>query len=388
MKDADRCPKHLDTDSKILNSIKKANLLERNQKVAICRNTFRVLIGQKKKDKYQRYCPSIEGALPAFQHSSNNLRKLLLASFQIYWDMKHHKKHFTEDPFRQQFPNNNEISTTRWRHTYKALRENIRSYNLDPDTNWTSHLPFLLGYAGAYQAWIDPDQAINDEMFQDGRQDQKHLPFCRDLYDPKLAKEPPVVPAAIMKRNLCGLNSPSTTMGVGVVPSMENSTDNKQVWTAEEKKEVNLAPTSSRPAPIFGELNNGSPPMFIDHDPNILAAFEAVIFIQVETRQVDQLLRNSQARGTRYDPRNDPAWHRRSDSAEYQVMNMVKYTEAVQYTVKSVDALELLDKDGVPINQEYLNLMLDYLNGRKMIPNSDLSARNTHGAKVGFQIDF
>ena len=63
-------------------------------------------------------------------------------------------------------------------------------------------------------------------------------------------------------------------------------------------------------------------------------------------------------------------------------MNMVKYTEAVQYTVNSVDALELTDNNGLSINQEYLNLMLDYLNGRKLIPGSDLSARNTHGSKL------
>ena len=125
--------------------------------------------------------------------------------------------------------------------------------------------------------------------------------------------------------------------------------------------------------------------MFIDHDPNVFAAFEAVIFIQVEVRVVEQLQRNKQARNTRYDSRNDPAWHRRADQTEYQVMNMVKYTEAVQYPVKSLDELRLVDKDNVPIQQDYLNLMLDYLNGRKHIPGSDLSARNTYGATVRSQ---
>ena len=368
-----------------MNSIKKANLLERNQKVAISKDIYRIIVGQKKKDKFQRYCPSIEGALPAFKHSANNLRKLLLAGFQIYWEMKYQNKNFTEDPFRQQFPNNPEISTTRWRHAYKALRETIRSYNLEADKNWTAHLPFLLSYAGVYQGWIEPSQAMEDEFFSDGREDQKHRPFVQDLFDWKQMKERPVIPAAVMRTNLNGLNTPSTSDGVGVVQSIERSLNNRQQWTHEEKRDANLAPTTARPAPIFGELNNVSPPMFIDFDPNLLAAFEAVIFIQVETRQVDQLLRNKDARGTRYDPRNDPAWHRKSDLAEFQVMNMVKYTEAVQYTVKSVDALELTDENGVPINQEYLDLMLDYLNGNKLIPGTDLSARNTHGNKVGFK---
>ena len=357
-------------------------MLERNQKVAICRNIFRVLIGQKKKDKYQRYCPSIEGALPAFNHSSKNLGKLLLAAFQIYWEMKYNNKNFTEAPFRQQFPNNPEISTTRWRHAYKALRETIRSYNLDPDTNWTKHHPFLLSYVGAYQGWVEPSQAVPDSLFSDGHQDHKHLPFCVDLYDSKLMHEKPIAPAMIMRTNLNGLNTPSITGGVGTIQSVERSLNNLEPWSREDKIDANISPSSARPAPIFGELNSLSPPMFIDYDPNILAAFEAVIYVQVEVRQVNELLRNKDARGTRYDPRNDPSWHRKSDMAEYQVMNMVKYTEAVQYTVKSVDALELIDKEGLQINQEYLDLMLDYLNGRKFIPGSDLSARNTHGNKV------
>ena len=360
--------------------------MERNQKVAISKDIFRVIVGQKKKDKFQRYCPSIEGALPAFKHSANNLRKLLLAGFQIYWEMKYQNKNFTEEPFRQQFPNNTEISANRWRHAYKALRETIRSYNLESDTNWTAHLPFLLSYVGAYQGWVEPSLAMAEEFFSDGREDQKHRKFVQDLYDLTKMRERPIIPAANMRRNLNGLNTPSVSDGVGVVQSIERSLNNRQPWTAQEKRDANLSPTSLRPAPIFGELNNLSPPMYIDHDPNILAAYEAVIFIQVETRQVEQLLRNKDARGTRYDPRNDPAWHRRSDLAEFQVMNMVKYTEAVQFSVKSIDALELTDKTGVPINQEYLDLMLDYLNGNKFIPGTDLSARNTHGSKEWFYL--
>ena len=275
-----------------MNSIKKANLLERNQRVAICKNVFRVLIGQKKKDKYHRYCPSIEGALPAFKHSSNNLKKILQAGFEVYWAMKYERKNFTEVPFRKQFPNHTEITATRWRHSYQAIRETLRSYNLETDVNWTNHLPFLLSYSGAYQGWLEPSQAIPEELFSNGREDQKHKTFCTDLYDRDLAKDTPIIPAGIMKAKMCGPNTPSTTDGVAIISGMENGTDTKKTWTPEEKKEANLLPSSGRPAPIFGEFINNIPPMYIDHDPNILAAFEAVIFIQVETRQVDQLLRN------------------------------------------------------------------------------------------------
>ena len=375
--------KHHNTDSKILNSIKQANSLERNRKVAICRNTFRILIGQKKKDKFQRYCPSIEGAGPAFKHSANNLKKLLGAGFQVSQRLRHGDGKFSEEPFRQQFPNNTEISTQRWRHAFKALRETLRSFNLDADMEWKKHHTFLLSYLGLYQGWVDPNQVLTSEEFVDGRKDQQNvLKFVDDLYH---QKENPSVPALGMRRNLDGLNTPSKKGDVRTIESMEQKDSNNTTWSKQEKFDVSHYPTSHHPAPIFGELNNISPPMFIDHDPNVLSAFEAVVFIQVEVRLVQQLERNKQARSTRYDTRHDPAWHRRADQTEYQVMNMVKYTDTVQYPVKSLDELRLVDKNNVPIQQEYLELMVDYLNGRKFIPGSDLSARNTTGATVRSQ---
>ena len=385
LKDQDRCLKHHNTDSKILNSIKQANSLERNRKVAICRNTFRILIGQKKRDKYQRYCPSIDGAGSAFKHSVNNLKKVLSAGFQVYQRITHGDGSFSEEPFRQQFPNNTEISTQRWRHAYKALRETLRSFNLDVQTDWTKHRTFLLSYLGVYQGWVDPEKVIPEEEFVGGRKDQNTLlKFVDDLYRPN-QRENPSVPALGMRRDLDGLNTPSKKGDVRTVPSMERWDLNNTNWSKQEKFDVSHYPTSHHPAPIFGELNNISPPMFIDHDPNVLSAFEAVIFIQVEVRLIEQLQRNKDTRNTRYDARHDPAWHRRADQTEYQVMNMVKYTDTVQYPVKSLDELRLVDKNDVPIQQEYLDLMVDYLNGRKFIPGSDLSARNTVGATVRSQ---
>ena len=361
-------------------------MLERNQKVAICRNTFRVIVGQKKKDKFVRYCPSIEGGAPAFKHSSSNLYKCLDAGFKVYQKINYGTdRSFSEEPFRQQFPNNPEISAQRWRHTYKALRETLRSFNLDPTQNWTQHRPFLLSYLGLYQGWVDPNQVMPEDTQIGGRQDHKSiLKFVEDLY-PADMNEAPVAPALVMRTDLNGLNSPSAQGQVGVIPNMENSVHTNYNWSNQQKSDASNRPTSHHPAPVMGELNNVSPPMFIDHDPNVFAAFEAVIYIQVEGKSVDQLQRNRQARNTRYDTRNDPAWHRRADQAEYQVMNMVKYTEAVQYPVKSLDELKLVDSENVPISQDYLNLMIDYLNGRKFIPGSDLCARNTFGATVRSQ---
>ena len=230
-------------------------MLERNQKVAICRNVFRILIGQKKKDKFQRYSPCIEGALPAFNHSSNNLKKLLKAGFEVFRQVQHGNGKFSEEPFRQQFPNNTEISTQRWRHTYKALRENLRSYNLDPNTDWTKHRTFLLAYAGVYQGWLNPDKAVPSEDFVGGRKDHKKVKkFVTDLYNVH-KNEIPSIPALGMRKDLNGLNTPSTEGGVGTVPSMERPEANADPWTRQEKYDVSHKPTSPNPQPIFGELN-------------------------------------------------------------------------------------------------------------------------------------
>ena len=363
--------------------------MERNQRVSICRNTFRLLIGQKQQDKYQRYCPSIEGSMAAFCHSSDNLKKLLSAGFATYQALKQDRQlHFTEVHFRTFFPNNPEITENKWRHAYKALRETLRSFNFNPDTDWITYLPFLLGYAGAYQGWVDPDFAIPDSLFEEcGRQDQTNLSFVKDLYDQRFIADRPIIPAANMRTNLNGLNTPSTEGGVGVIPSMESSGGTNSTWTYQQQLDATQAPSSVRPAPVFGELNNVSPPMFIDFDPNIPSAFDAVIYIQAEVRNVTQLLRHKDARQTRYDERNDPAWHRRADQSEYQIMNIVKFTDVAQFPVKTLDELNLVDDKHQIITQDYLDTMMDYLNGRKFIPNSDLSARNTFGHTIRAQKD-
>ena len=123
---SDRCFQHHNTDSKILNSINRANALERNRKVVVCKNTYRVMLKQSHTEKFVRYCPSIEGAMPAFDHSTRNLKKFLKAAFKVYRQMKHEQKSFSEVPFKNEFPNAITISRLKWKHSYKAVRETIR----------------------------------------------------------------------------------------------------------------------------------------------------------------------------------------------------------------------------------------------------------------------
>ena len=245
-------------------------------------------------------------------------------------------------------------------------------------------MPFLLCYVGAYQGWLNPNQAVPKDLFTTKKSEQ-HEGFVTDLYEPELKlNDHPTIPAANFKRNLNGLNTPSLEGGVGSVPAMEHTLTGyeKQKWSSQQLKDVRYKPSSLKPAPVFGEFNNQIPPMFIDHDPNIKSAVEAVVYIQAEVRTVQQLYRHEDVYGTRYDPRNDPAWHRRADQSEYQVMKVVKYTEAVQYPVKSINELNLVDSKNEKIDQDYLDTMISYLNGRRFIPGSDFGARTSRGQMI------
>jgi len=374
-KDTDRCLKHRNTDSEMINDLKKAKEMERTKKVVVCRDVFRTVAGKKITNKYSRYCPSIEGAVPAFHHSTNNLRKMLKAGFEIHQKMTHHALGFFSEPFKIEFPNS-EKTDQKWLHSFNALKETLRSYNFDLSKDWTTNLEFLLPYVGAYQAWMDPKMTVPDGLFQNGLLDKKHQPFVNDLYTEDGKKEPPIAPAMNFRSDLNGLNTPSLDGNVTDIESMSSFQPNKS-WTAEQKKQAILHPTTSKPAPVMGELNNLIPPMYLDHDPNLKSVFETVVYVQAELRANPQLQRNKDARGTAYDPRNDAGWHRRCDITQYQVLNIVRKEDDVHFPVKSLDELKLVDQNDQLLTQEYLDEMIDFLNGDKFIPGTEMSARNT-----------
>ena len=376
-KNSDRCIQHRNTDSNIINDLKKAKELERTQKVVVCKNVFRTVVGKKNANKYVRYCPSIEGAAPAFQHSTNNFIKVLRAGFQAHRIIEVMKRPFTAEPFRQEFPNFNTISDKKWKHSYLALLETIKSYNFNPKENWTNFIPFFLPYAGSYQGWIEPTLAVPKEIFEDGRKDQKHHDFVTDLYH-KDFKELPVAPAMNFRTDLNGLNTPSFDGGATDIPTMNSYFPGKH-WSPEQRRNAIKNPTTTKPQPIMGEFNNLVPPMYLDFDPNLTSVFETVIYIQAEVRTSIELQRNKDAAGTAYDYRNDSSWHRRCDNSQYQILNIVRNEDEIHFPVKNINELKLVDSNNEPITQEYLNCMIDYLNGDRFIPNTEVSARNTQG---------
>ena len=228
---------------------------------------------------------------------------------------------------------------------------------------------------------MDPKSTIPEKIFEDGMQKEKHENFVSDLYTNQGQLDQPVAPAMNFRPTLNGLNTPSRDGDVVTVPSMEGIRPNQQ-WTPQEKRGALYKPTTSKPAPVMGEFNNLIPPMYLDHDPSLKTAFETVVYIQAEVRQNLQLARNKFANGTAYDSRNDPAWHRRCDMTQYQVLNIVRKEDEVHFPVKSLDHLKLIDQDNQLLTQAYLDEMVAYLNGDKFIPGTEMSARNTTGHLV------
>ena len=361
--------------------------MERTQKVVICKNVFRTIVGNKTKNKFIRYCPSIEGAAAAFQHSTNHLRKMLQAGYKVHRDITIRRRPFMADYFRTEFPNS-EISDQKWKHSYQALLETLQSFNFNVKENWTNFLPFLLTYLGAYQGWIDPKLSVPEELFEDGLNDQQHPEFVSDLYNPgqmrengQIIAENPVAPALNFRHDLNGLNTPSFDGGATDIPSM-NSYHPTTKWTREQRISAIKNPTTPKPAPVMGELNNLIPPMYLDMDPNLKSVYETVVYIQAETRTNPQLFRNKDVTNTAYDIRNDPAWHRRCDNSQYQILNIVRKEDGVHFPVKSINELKLRDARNEQISQDYLDKMVDFLNGDRFIPGTEMSARNTRSHLV------
>ena len=131
---------------------------------------------------------------------------------------------------------------------------------------------------------------------------------------------------------------------------------------------------SARTAPIMGEFNNVTAPLYIDVDPNVKNAYKGIVFIAMANPDTPRDMRHPNARNTGYDNRNDPAYHYNSQ-AHFEIMQIVRTGENAS-AIQSVDDLGVMDKNNEKISQTWLNNQLDYLNGKKSF--GGISARNTH----------
>ena len=120
-----RCTKHQNTaNSNFMQILSRMNNSDEKIGFSLCSSAFRLFNEPQIKSEFVEYAPCVEGSLPQFKHSTNNLRKCLKAGFNSYKAgyLTRSDIHFRDNFFRDEFPNSPEISTRKWMHVYLSLR--------------------------------------------------------------------------------------------------------------------------------------------------------------------------------------------------------------------------------------------------------------------------
>ena len=133
-------------------------------------------------------------------------------------------------------------------------------------------------------------------------------------------------------------------------------------------------PFSPLNAPNMGEANNLTPSMYLEPDPNHVNEYVAVVFVGQESFHNKCVQRADNVRGTRFESKNDPAWHYK-DTEHFEVLRIVN-NDVIQSPVQSLDELELRDSQHQVLTQDWLQRQIQHLNGQ--IPIGNLSSKNTH----------
>ena len=119
-------------------------------------------------------------------------------------------------------------------------------------------------------------------------------------------------------------------------------------------------------APNLGEFNNAKVSPYIEPDPTIETRFKnGVVYIYAESRIKRGNNRRSNFMSTKYDCRNDPAWHSKNKQAF--VVGPIVTNGDEKREVATLDELGLVDSDGNPVTQELLDRHLGFLNGETLI---------------------
>lgn len=127
-------------------------------------------------------------------------------------------------------------------------------------------------------------------------------------------------------------------------------------------------------APNLGEANNLTPSLYLEPDPSHCNEYIAAVFIGQESFHNNCVQRAEKIRGTRFESKNDPAWHYK-DTEQFEIIQMVR-NDVIQTPIQQLDELDLVNAKGQKLSQEWLMTQMQYLNGQ--IPIGNLSSKNTH----------
>ena len=124
----------------------------------------------------------------------------------------------------------------------------------------------------------------------------------------------------------------------------------------------------------MGEANNLLPSLYIEPDPGHCNEYVAAVYIGQESFHNNCVQRADNIRGTRFESKNDPAWHYK-DTEQFEIIRMVK-NDIIQTPIQHLDELDLVNAQGQKLSQEWLVKQMQFLNGQ--VPIGKLSSKNTH----------
>ena len=123
-----RCVKHQDTaNSKFMRILSQLNNKDNQTGFSLSRAVFRFFNEPQIVSDYVEYSPCLEGALPAFKHSTGNLKGVLDAGYKSFKAGYLTKSTigFKDNFFREAFPNATDVSTQEWMHAYLSIRVSV-----------------------------------------------------------------------------------------------------------------------------------------------------------------------------------------------------------------------------------------------------------------------
>ena len=253
----------------------------------------------------------------------------------------------------------------------------MRAFTFNLDGNWTRYLPFLLAKLGVYQGWVNADAIMDQDKFVSSQYDYKPLGCVTDILQDLSKRSAPVAPALVVDRTkLDGTSTPSTQSTdkdgmVWKIPDLGNKF--AQLFKQESFQKLRDYPFSPLNAPNMGEANNLTPLMYMEPDPNHQTEYVAAVYILEECFHNNCVQRAEKVRNTRFESKNDPAWHYK-DGEQFELLKIVN-NDAIQSPVHSLDDLNLKNHANEKLVQSWLDKALQYLNGT--IGIGRLSSKNT-----------
>ena len=181
----------------------------------IAAGIFHRVMKPEAKRKFYQYCPSTEGALPAWLETEEHFTRWLKVCFEIYEhpDGASYSR-FPAHLIMQEFPEIVDIDNDTYFHAYHSMKESVINYGMDPKFPWDRNVPQLIQQGGPMQQFMPYHDAVDARKYQSGDRFvwesgiQDHT-YARDIFEIDSNEDMPICPALRLKSSVDGTCSPS-----------------------------------------------------------------------------------------------------------------------------------------------------------------------------------